>query len=218
VLRVVLIAPPGSGKGTQGARLSALYRVPHIAIGEILRSEVASGTTTGQLVAELLEVGELVPDALVLRVVTEALTALDGGFILDGFPRTLNQAVAAEQGRPFARRPLHAAIELQVSDEELVWRLRRRSSLSLRSDDSEKTIRSRLALYRRSAIDLVEYYRGRKLLITIDGTGAVGDVTTRIVAELRVISPPPDSTKTNGSSMHREELIHATEVPQDANC
>jgi adenylate kinase len=180
MLRVALVAPPGAGKGTQGRRLALLYDVAHISAGDVLRDQVARETANGRLVAEALEKGQLVPDAVVINVISDELTKATAGFILDGFPRTLDQVIAAEQRALFGRRPLQAVIALRVPEEELVARLQRRSSHSQRPDDTRDTIEYRLALHRRNGESLLGYYRRRKILITIDGTGAVEEVTQRI--------------------------------------
>jgi adenylate kinase len=190
-LRAVLIAPPGAGKSTQGDRLAVLYDVPHISVGEVLRKHFESGTTAGTSASDALEQGRLAPDALVLATVRDELSKAPGGFILDGFPRTLAQAIAAEQRALLSRRPLHAAIELEVPDNELVDRLAERSLHSSRLDDASDTIAYRLALYRRNAEDLLAYYRQREILITIDGTGAVDEVTDRIRQRLDHVLLPP---------------------------
>jgi adenylate kinase len=184
MLRAVLIAPPGAGKGTQGDQLAAAYGVPHISLGEILRTHVARGTPTGLMIAATLETGELVQDAIVTKALFDQLAETAGGFILDGFPRTLAQAIEAERWTVAAGLPLHAAIELQVPREELVSRLTRRSAHSSRSDDTQETILHRLDVYDRESRDLLDYYRQEGILITVDGSGQVGAVTQRISARL----------------------------------
>jgi adenylate kinase len=180
-LRALLIAPPGAGKGTQGERLAELYGVPHISAGAVLRRQVANASPSGATIAGKLGRGELIPDELVLSVMCEELSRTDQGFILDGFPRTLTQAIAAEQRSLFARRPLDAAIELDVPEGELVARLARRRAIDpSRQDDTRDVIAFRLELYRQHSVELLSYYRRRGILLTIDGTGAVDQVTERI--------------------------------------
>ena len=195
MLRAVLVAPPGAGKGTQGERLAKTYDVPHISAGEILRMHVARQTPTGRLVAVALERGELVPDVIVIETVFDQLTAARGGFVLDGFPRTLAQAFAAEEWDLAEEFPLHAAIELQVPRDELMTRLVRRAAHSSRSDDTQETILHRLDAYSQDAHDLLSFYGHRGILIMVDGTGEVDAVTKRIRARLddvlaRVSSTP----------------------------
>jgi adenylate kinase len=184
LLRVVLVAPPGAGKGTQGDRLAAAYRVPHLSSGEILRAEVLRGSSVGLLVADALQRGELVPDEVVTAAIFERVGGPDQGFVLDGFPRTLSQAVATDEWAASNGRPLLAAIELQVPHEELVARLTRRAAHSSRPDDTEDVIRHRLIDYGLETQPVVDYYRQRGLLITIDGTGEIQAVTDRIRAQL----------------------------------
>jgi adenylate kinase len=184
MLRAVLVAPPGAGKGTQGERLARVYGVPHISAGEILRMHVARRTPTGRLVADALEKGELVSDVVVTKAVFDQLARAGEGFVLDGFPRTLAQAVAAEGWNFAGEFPLHAAIELQVPRDELMNRLARRAAHSSRSDDTRDTILHRLDVYSRDAHDLLGFYGQRGILIMVDGTGEVDAVTKRIRARL----------------------------------
>lgn len=184
MLRAVLVAPPGAGKGTQGERLATVYGVVHISAGEILRLDVARHTPTGLQVAAALDRGELVDDAIVTRAIFQRLGKAAEGFVLDGFPRTLAQAVAADEWTVRAGLPLHAAIELQVPRQELVNRLTRRAAHSSRSDDTRETILHRLDVYDRDAHDLLGYYRRRGILITVDGTGPIDAVTERIRLQL----------------------------------
>jgi adenylate kinase len=193
-----MIAPPGAGKGTQGKRIAEHYEVPYFSSGELLRSEVARGTPTGRLIATLLENGELVEDTIVSDVIFGKLAATGGGFVLDGFPRTLTQAVATEEWTVAAGRPLHAAIELQVPREELVDRIRRRAAQSGRSDDTIRTVLYRLEVYEREANELLKFYRQRGILVAVDGTGEVDAVTRRIQTQLdRVLPPPPQRAETH---------------------
>jgi adenylate kinase len=180
MLRTVLIAPPGAGKGTQAERLAAVYGVTHISAGEILRVHVARRTSTGMLVAAALDSGELVQDAIVTRAIFDELAEAPRGFVLDGFPRTLAQAVAADEWTARTGLPLHAAIELQVPHEELVNRLTRRAAHSSRSADTQETILHRLDLYAHDAHELLGFYHQRGILTTVDGTGQVDAVTQRI--------------------------------------
>jgi adenylate kinase len=184
-LRAVLIAPPGAGKGTQGERLAQLYRVPHISTGAILRRELASGSPTGAAIAKRIGDGELIPDRIVLSVMFEVISQAKRGFILDGFPRTLRQAIAAEQRSLFTNRPLDAAIEINVPGEELLARLARRGTVDeSRHDDHRDVIEHRLEVYLSHSAQLLSYYRRRGILITIDGTGAVDEVTDCIRSRL----------------------------------
>jgi adenylate kinase len=197
MLRVVFIAPPGAGKGTQATRIAEIYGVPHVSSGELLRSEVARRTETGRRVADQLERGELVEDSLVCAVIFKRLSDSAGGFVLDGFPRTLSQAVATEEWTAAGGYPLDAAIELQVPRDELVNRIHRRSVDSPRSDDTLPTVLHRLDDYDRTASELVGFYRERGILVTVDGTGDVDAVTRRIRVQLdRLLAPSSNDSET----------------------
>jgi adenylate kinase len=185
VLRALLLAPPGAGKGTQGKLLAEAYGVPHLATGDLLRKNVSEGTPLGLEAAEYMERGELVPDALVVALVNRAIAEPEplNGFVLDGFPRTLRQATEA-YARAQPSRTFHAVINLDVPEDELVNRLLERGRQSGRFDDNESTIRNRLKVYAESTEPLLDYYDGRDIVIRIDGTGSVDVVAARIRAAL----------------------------------
>jgi adenylate kinase len=181
-VRILLIAPPGAGKGTQGALLADHLGVPHIAAGDLLRAQLRLGTSLGKQVRAVIARGELVPDQLMLALIFDALEKArsSGGFVLDGFPRTRAQAVAA---RKVARRRdllAHLAIHLPVDDGEVVRRLLSRGQG--RSDDTEIVIRRRLALYHEVSGPLIDFYRRRGLLVDVDGMRPVADVTAAVFA------------------------------------
>lgn len=182
MLRTVLLAPPGAGKGTQGDRLAETYGVPHLATGDLLRADVAQASPIGQQAQAFMEKGELVPDDLVLALV---LDRIDGpeplrGFVLDGFPRTLAQAQAAYTWAVENDRTFHAAISLDVPTDELIERLVDRGRTSGRNDDNIETIRRRLKIYTESTAPLLEFYKGRGILVDVGGTGSVDEVFERI--------------------------------------
>jgi adenylate kinase len=183
-LRAVLLGPPGGGKGTQGERLSGIYRVPHFSAGEILRSEVARRTPLGRGVQEALESGELVDDAIVIPAILDKLGDGLRGFVLDGFPRTRAQAVAVDEWTRSVGRPLHAAAELRVPYGELVARLALRAAQSSRSDDTDNVIRRRLDSYGQSIQEVLAYYSKAGILITVDGAGDVDTVTLHLRMEI----------------------------------
>jgi adenylate kinase len=182
MLRALLLAPPGAGKGTQGERLSELYGVPHLATGDTLRHHVRGQTPIGLEAQGYMDQGELVPDRLVLNMVLLLLSDPEPmeGFILDGFPRTLGQAKAAYEWGQANGRTFHAVVSIDVPDAELVRRLVERGHSEGRADDHEDTIRHRLDVYAESTKQLLDFYRGRDILVEVDGTGAVEDVTERI--------------------------------------
>lgn len=192
MLRALLLAPPGAGKGTQGKRLAEVYGVPHLAMGDILRRHVADGTRLGRKAKEYMDRGDLVPDEVVITVVASRIAGKKplSGFVLDGFPRTLRQARQAYEWGESVGRTFHAVISLDVPEEELVRRLLDRGRQSGRSDDNPETIRRRLAVYESSTQPLLDFYRGRGILVEVDGTGPVPEVTARIQEALG----PVDST------------------------
>jgi len=180
--RLLFLGPPGAGKGTQAQRLGARLGVPQISTGEMLRAAQASGSEMGRQVKVIMERGELVPDAVVIRVVEERLGQPDArsGFILDGFPRTLEQAKALDGLLAKLGLRLERCVAIQVDEEELVDRLLRRSQLEHRTDDDEPTIRKRMDVYRERTAPLIAYYRGRGTLAEVDGIGTVEEVARRI--------------------------------------
>lgn len=180
MLRAVLIAPPGAGKGTQGDRIAKIYGVPHISSGDVLRSEVTRRTPLGERIATELEHGDLVDDGLVSSVIFKRMAESPGGYILDGFPRTVGQALATEKWTVDAGLPLHAAVELEVPHEELINRIRHRSAELPRSDDAQQIVLHRLDVYDRETSELLSFYEQRGILVAVDGTGDVDAVTRRI--------------------------------------
>jgi adenylate kinase len=194
MLRVVLFGPPGAGKGTQARRIAERLGVPAISIGEIFRSHVTERTDLGRRAQPYLDAGNLVPDDITVAVVRDRLAQPDAkaGFLLDGFPRTVHQAEGLRGLLAETGRRLDCALELIVDEEELVRRLSsRRLSGDIagvrRKDDHPDTIRHRLAVYREQTAPLSEYYEAQGLLMRIDGTGAVEEVTDRAMAALQAV-------------------------------
>lgn len=187
-MRVLLIGPPGSGKGTQGERLAHRLAVEHIAAGDLLRAEVRAQTPTGRQVAELLDRGDLVPDETVIELVLPKLVqaAQAGGYLLDGFPRTVDQAVEARKLADQAGAAPDAVVYLDVSREELTRRILRRAEEQGRTDDNERTVANRLHVFDEATRPLVDYYRERGLLHTIDAARDADTVTTAILDSLGV--------------------------------
>jgi adenylate kinase len=185
-LRALMLAPPGAGKGTQGTRLAEHYGVPHLATGDLLRQHVADGTEVGAAASAYMERGDLVPDDLVLQLVATAIGGPEplAGFVLDGFPRTLQQAEAAFRWGKDRDRTFHAVVTLRVEAEELVRRLRERGRLGGRTDDNDVTIRARLDVYERQSQPLLAFYEDRGILVRVDGTGEVDDVFARLLTAI----------------------------------
>ena len=186
MLRALLLAPPGAGKGTQGRRLAEIYGVPHLATGDLLRQHVAEGTALGAEAKGYMDRGELVPDKIVTSLVLNRVTGGKPlrGFILDGFPRSLRQAEDSYEWGQGRNLTFRKVISLAVDEDELVRRLLARGRRSGRSDDNEETIRNRLRVYDETTRPLLDFYRQRGILAEIDGTGPVEEVTDRIRAAL----------------------------------
>ena len=182
-MRIVVLGPPGAGKGTQAVRLAEHFGCADIATGDIFRANVAEGTDLGRLAQTYMDRGDLVPDEVVIAMVMERLAEPDcrDGFILDGFPRTVAQAEALDHRLAALRTPLHAALNFEVTEDELFRRLAARASTLHRSDDSEQTIRHRLEVFAVKTRPLIEYYRRRRLLAMVDAVGPVHHVTARVL-------------------------------------
>lgn len=206
-LKIVLLGPPGSGKGTQTERLCAELKFTKISTGDLLREAVKQGTPLGVKAKSFMESGGLVPDQLVGDLIKEKLADLKGGVILDGFPRTVEQAKMLDQ-----IIEVDMAIDLEVDEELLVKRLTERrvckacnavfhlefnppkaagkcdkcgSELIQRNDDSEKVVRERLRVYKEKTLPLTRYYYDKQILTRIDGQGDIGDVYERILKALK---------------------------------
>jgi adenylate kinase len=185
-MRLVLLGPPGAGKGTQAARLAAHYGIPAISTGDIFRANIAEGTPLGVQVKGILASGGYVSDDITNAMVRDRIGQQDArpGFLLDGYPRTRAQvdeldAMLAEGGTA-----LQAVVELTVDAEEVVARLLRRAVTEGRADDTEDVIRRRQKVYAEETAPLTTVYGERGLLLRVDGMGPVDDVTDRVVAAL----------------------------------
>ena len=185
-MRLVVLGPPGAGKGTQAVKLAERFACADVATGDIFRANVASGTGLGRAAQEYMDRGDLVPDEVVIAMVMERLAEddCDGGFVLDGFPRTVNQAEALDRRLAGLGTPLEAALSFDVTEEELLRRLAGRAAAQHRADDIEQTIRHRLEVFAIKTRPLIDYYRHRRLLNMVDGVGRVEDVTVRILSGL----------------------------------
>ena len=193
-MRLLLMGPPGAGKGTQAAELAARYAVPAISTGDIFRAHVEEGTPLGVQAGRYLDAGEYVPDEVTNAMVAARLSSPDcePGFLLDGYPRTLRQVRELDrllEGRGWA---LHAAVVLTAEPDELVGRLIRRATELGRSDDTEAVIRRRQEVYAAQTAPLLAEFRARGILAEVDGLGPVEEVTARVCRAIsRVHSPEP---------------------------
>jgi adenylate kinase len=184
--RLVLLGPPGAGKGTQAKLLSARLGVPAISTGDIFRANVAEQTELGKTVQEYLDAGKYVPDTVTNAMVRDRLQQEDAadGFILDGYPRTTDQVRELDDMLSESGVKLEHVLEITADTEELVRRLTHRAFEQGRSDDSEEVVRTRQQVYLDQTAPLVKVYTDRGLLRSVDGLGGVAEVTSRLVAAL----------------------------------
>ncbi|MEM1238947.1 MAG: adenylate kinase [Cyanobacteria bacterium P01_H01_bin.26] len=176
MIRVIFLGPPGAGKGTQAAVISKNFDVPHISTGDILRSAVAAQTELGKKAESYMNAGELVPDELILNLIRERLDQEDSanGWILDGFPRNVNQANFLDKLLEEVGQPCECVLNLEVPDNVLVSRLLSRG----RKDDNEEVIRNRLEVYRKQTEPLIEFFRNRQLLVSVNGHQPMDSVSS----------------------------------------
>ena len=179
--RLLFLGPPGAGKGTQAARLCETHSIKHLSTGDLLRSEVAAGTTLGQEAEAVMNRGELVSDELVLAIVESQMKALNGaGWLLDGFPRTVPQAEALDKLLETMKQPIDAVVLLELDDGVLIERLLARG----RADDTEAVIRNRLEVYRDKTAPLIDFYAAKGLLISVEAQGSVDAISERLETAL----------------------------------
>ncbi|HEY4555101.1 MAG TPA: adenylate kinase [Lysobacter sp.] len=185
-MRLVLLGAPGSGKGTQAARLKDHLQVPHISTGDLLRAEVAAGSKLGLEAKEIMAAGQLVSDEILLGMLEDRFSRADtaNGFILDGYPRNLAQAGALDRLLTRIGQPMSRAVQLDVPTELLVERIAGRAKAEGRADDSPESVRTRLQIYNDLTAPVVEFYRQHGQLTVIDGVGSLDDVFNRIVEAL----------------------------------
>ncbi len=183
-MNLILLGPPGAGKGTQAARLKETYQLAHLSTGEMLRDAVASGSELGQRVKRVLDSGQLVSDDLIVNLVAERIAQPDcaRGFILDGFPRTVAQAEALETMLAERGLKLDAVIEIRVDEDALAERIAKRVQETgvARSDDTVETLRQRMAVYHQQTAPIIPYYRDRGMLKAVDGMASIDEVAREI--------------------------------------
>jgi adenylate kinase len=184
--RLLIVGPPGAGKGTQSARIKATYGVPDIATGDIFRANIKNETPLGVQVKAIVDAGDYVPDSLTNELVKSRLEEDDArdGFLLDGYPRTLEQVAYLDELLSSKGQSLDAVIQLVADKDEVVARLRKRALEQGRTDDTEDAIRHRQEVYARETMPLIAVYRDRGLLIEVDGLGEIDDVANRITESL----------------------------------
>ncbi len=180
--RLLLLGPPGAGKGTQAKRLVDRYEIPQISTGDMLRAAKAAGTEIGKRAKSYMDAGKLVPDEIVIGVAEERLGQPDAaaGFILDGFPRTVAQAEALDDLLDRLGVKLERCVAIAVPEDELVTRLLKRAELEGRADDNEASIRVRMNEYHEKTAPLVDHYSGRGVLVEVAGVGSIDEIAKRI--------------------------------------
>jgi len=194
-MRLVLLGPPGAGKGTQATRIVDRFCIPQLSTGDMLREAVASGTASGLRVKHLMDLGELVPDDVVVSVVANRIDHSDAanGFILDGFPRTVTQAEALDQELAARGIKLDAVLDLEVDEAALLDRIRGRAEEAarkgepVRRDDNPEVFKTRLDIYRAQTAPVTEYYRSKGLLNIVDGLQPIDAVSEQLAAVLAAL-------------------------------
>lgn len=184
--RLLLIGPPGAGKGTQAEVLASTFGIPAISTGDIFRANVKNQTELGLKVKAIMDAGEYVPDEITNAIVANRLTEADAaqGFLLDGYPRTPDQVIELDKVLAAEGKALDVVVQIVADTDEVVGRLLKRAQEQGRADDTEEVIRHRMAVYAEQTAPLIDVYEARDLVVTVDGLGQVTEVTERILGAL----------------------------------
>ena len=185
-MRVLLIGPPGAGKGTQATRIATHFDLARIATGDLLREEVVRGTELGTVAKEYMDRGDLVPDDIVIQMTRDRMleASEEGGYVLDGYPRTLAQAEAAYRWAMAKGIPFDLTLYFEIEEQELLARLAGRAREEHRSDDAEETVRHRLEVFANQTYPLVDHYQRRGILVRINAVGPIDAISEQIFASL----------------------------------
>lgn len=185
-MNLIIFGPPGAGKGTQAVNIVEKYGVAHISTGDILRGAVKNGTELGQKSKEYMDKGELVPDELIIGIIKDRIKEQDcqGGFLLDGFPRTIAQANALETMLSNEGLEIDSVVSVEVQDSEIITRILKRAEEEGRADDTEDVVKNRLQVYRNQTEPLKDYYKEKGKLSEVDGIGSVDEVFSRIAGTI----------------------------------
>lgn len=183
-VRLVMVGPPGAGKGTQAKQLAKHFGVSHISTGAMLRDHISRSTELGKRAKKFVDSGELVPNEIIVGMLEVTLASEDGGFILDGFPRTLDQAQILDEMTTKLDKKLSAVVHIAVPDDVVVERLLQRG----RKDDSEDVIRRRLEIFSQDTTPIISHYQDQTLLVKVDGVGTIEEVQSRIREGLKTRS------------------------------
>ena len=191
-MKLIFLGPPGAGKGTQAARIEAAYEIPQLSTGDMLRAAVAAGTEIGKQAKDIMARGDLVPDEVVVGIISERIQAADcaNGFILDGFPRNVSQARALDGVLVEKGIDLDAVIELAVDPEILIARILKRAQETAdgpRDDDTEEALQHRLRVYEEQTAPVADFYAEKGILRTLDGMQEIDEVTRQIRSALDAI-------------------------------
>jgi adenylate kinase len=211
-MRLILLGPPGAGKGTQAQRLVSKHGIVQLSTGDMLRAAVKAGTPVGQQAKDIMDRGDLCPDNLVVAIVSDRIDEPDArkGFILDGFPRTVAQAQALDRMLAAKKLKLDAVVELKVDEDALLARIENRIREAqargepLRADDNAEVLKTRLHAYRTQTAPLIDYYRGKGLLMGVNGMASVDEVTTAI-DDVLTLATNPTQTSTNPATEQKTQ-------------